>query len=505
MQLSVSALLRASSFASVAPLAALAVLTVSACSGGAGGPESLGTSSEALNTISGCDYSFARPSPSSLSSMGYKFVCRYLSGDPGGGKDLTASEQSSLEAGGIDIVLNWETTGTDATSGYSAGVSDATAAKSEAEGLGQPSNRPIYFSIDFDAGSGDAASINAYFQGVASVLGVARTGVYGGYYIVKELFDAKLVSWGWQTYAWSSGNWDSRAQLRQVQNDVDNGQLDADTGMVPDYGQYGPGSPVDADGGGGYYAAGYVAQSWPLASTVWSLTACQTVASSITLKNTGTLPWNADTRIGTTQPRDGKSDFADATWLSVNRAAAVTGTIAPGDTFEFKFDFHAPPTPGTYTQYFGVVQEGVAWFSDPGQGGPVDSDIEANIEVTGAAGNCDVDPGVPDGGPTASSDGGKESDAAPEGDAGKAGIDGGTAGAGDGGGTGTKEAGGETADAGAGDADAFADADSGGGKGCSLSAASGRASGTEASGTWVVVAGALFFALGRRRGRQRHV
>ncbi len=340
--------------------------------------------------------------------MGYKFVCRYLSGDPSGGKDITASEQSDLEAAGIDVVLNWETTGTDASNGYNAGVSDATAAKSEAESVGQPLNRPIYFSIDFDAQSGDAAAINEYFKGVASVIGVSRTGVYGGYYIVNELFNAGLVTWGWQTYAWSNGAWDSRAQLRQVQNGVDNGQLDADTGMVPDFGQYGPGSPVAADGGvAGYYAASYVSQSWPLASSTWSLTACQTVASTITLKNTGTLPWDSNTRIGTSNPRDRKSDFADSTWLSVNRAAAVTGTVPPGGTFEFKFDFHAPPTAGTYTEYFGVVQEGVAWFGDPSQGGPPDNDIEANIAVTGT-GSCTIDPGVPDGAAGASNDGGSK-------------------------------------------------------------------------------------------------
>src|SRR5580700_9359842 len=309
-----STLLRAST---VVPLALFAF---TACSDDASIPESVATSSAAASTIAGCDYSFARPAPSSLVAMGYKFVCRYLSGDPGGGNDLTTSEQSSLEAAGIDIVLNWETTGTDATNGYSAGVSDATAAKAEAESLGQPSNRPIYFSIDFDAESSDAAAINAYFQGVASVIGLSRTGVYGGYYIVNELFDAGLVTWAWQTYAWSNGAWDSRAQLRQVQNGVDNDELDADTATVADYGQYGPGSPVSGDAGGGYYAATYVSQSWPLASSTWTLTACQTVASSITLKNTGTLPWNTRTRIGTTQPRDRTSVFADSTWLAANRA-----------------------------------------------------------------------------------------------------------------------------------------------------------------------------------------
>ncbi len=213
-------------------------VAVSACSGGDTGAEPLGTSSSAITRISGCDYSDARPSPASLRSMGYHFVARYLSGDPGGSKDLSASEARSLTAAGLDIVVVWETTGTDARDGYSRGVSDAKGAKSEAESVGQPSSRPIYFAVDFDAESGDAASIKEYFKGVASVLGLSRTGVYGGYYIVDELLSARLVTFAWQTYAWSYGRWDSRAQLRQTQNGVDHDELDADEAVAADFGQW---------------------------------------------------------------------------------------------------------------------------------------------------------------------------------------------------------------------------------------------------------------------------
>jgi hypothetical protein len=182
--------------------------------------------------------------------MGYQFICRYVSG--GNAKDITSSEASSLQASGLDIVLVWETSGlagTDVADPMSQGVSDATGAQSEAASVGAPSTRPIYFAVDFDASSSDDTAVNAYFQGVASVLGLSRTGVYGGYYIVNELFNSGLVEWGWQTYAWSSGQWDARAQLRQTLNNVDNGALDQDEGMVADFGQWGPGSPTGGDGG----------------------------------------------------------------------------------------------------------------------------------------------------------------------------------------------------------------------------------------------------------------
>jgi len=32
---------------------------------------------------------------------------------------------------------------------------------------------------------------------------------------MQRLFDDGKIAYGWQTYAWSYGNWDGRAQLRQ--------------------------------------------------------------------------------------------------------------------------------------------------------------------------------------------------------------------------------------------------------------------------------------------------
>jgi MYXO-CTERM domain-containing protein len=129
------------------------------------------------------------------------------------------------------------------------------------------------------------------------------------------------------------------------------------------------------------YAAAYVSQSFPLASTALTMVEGQTIPSFIELKNGGTQTWDSSTKIGTTQPRDRDSVFADSTWLAPNRPAAVSGTVAPGGSFKFQFDLHAPDKPGTYYEYFGVVQEAVAWFSDPGQGGPADNDLEVQIQV----------------------------------------------------------------------------------------------------------------------------
>jgi lysozyme len=133
-----------------------------------------------------------------------------------------------------------------------------------------------------------------------------------------------------------------------------------------------------------YYAASYVNQSFPLATTALKMVPHQTIASYITLKNTGTKAWDSKTRLGTTEPKDRKSAFADSSWISPSRPAGVSGTVQPGDTHKFKFNLRAPTKLGDYHEYFGVLEEGVHWFSDPGQGGPPTNQLQAYIKVVRA-------------------------------------------------------------------------------------------------------------------------
>lgn len=216
-----------------------------ACSGTGSGEGSSGRSASHLGAPQGVDYAWSRPSsPQALHAAGYSFVARYLSWDTTG-KNLSASEAQSLFAAGIDVVANWEWNADDALSGYSKGVDDATEAQTLAQQCGMPADRPIYFSVDFDATPGQQAAIDSYFDGVASVIGQARAGAYGGYYVIQRLFDDGKIAWGWQTYAWSGGQWDSRAQLRQIENGVTvaGASCDIDQAVANDFGQWGPGAP----------------------------------------------------------------------------------------------------------------------------------------------------------------------------------------------------------------------------------------------------------------------
>jgi hypothetical protein len=186
----------------------------------------------------GLDYAFSKPSITALHDLGVRFVCRYLSHSPS--KNLTGSEARALSDAGIWIVVVWETIAQRALDGRTAGIVDAMDAQAQAQACGMPPRRPIYFAVDWDATSGEQAAINAYLDGAASVLGAHRVGIYGGYGPVKRALDGGHAKWAWQTYAWSGGRWDSRAQLQQYSNGhaVDGADCDFDRATTSDYGQW---------------------------------------------------------------------------------------------------------------------------------------------------------------------------------------------------------------------------------------------------------------------------
>jgi hypothetical protein len=186
----------------------------------------------------GVDFAWAHPSIDALHAVGATFVCRYLSRDPT--KNLTAAEASRLHKAGIATVSNWEAEAGAARNGFGQGVRDAKDADAQHKACGGTPDRPIYFSVDFDTRGADPAPVAAYFRGVASIIGVGRCGAYGGYNTIRYLFDAGLIRWGWQTFAWSAGQWDARAQLRQVRNGVSVGGVDSDMNEAHavDFGQW---------------------------------------------------------------------------------------------------------------------------------------------------------------------------------------------------------------------------------------------------------------------------
>ncbi|MBT2213459.1 DUF1906 domain-containing protein [Actinomadura sp. NEAU-AAG7] len=189
-------------------------------------------------TTFGIDHAWGRPGVPALRAAGAKFVCRYLSHDAS--KNLTRGEAASLSAAGIAVVVVWETTANRALSGRSGGVADAREADRQAAACGMPDGRPIYFAVDWDASAAQQGTIHAYLDGAASVLGRDRVGMYAGYGPISRAFNADKVAYGWQTYAWSGGRWDKRAQLQQYSNDyrINGVGCDYNRSVVADYGQW---------------------------------------------------------------------------------------------------------------------------------------------------------------------------------------------------------------------------------------------------------------------------
>jgi hypothetical protein len=201
----------------------------------------------------GVDYSWARPQPSALFKAGKRFACRYIAGT--GGKNLSKAEAAALAKAGVAVVSNWENAAGDARYGEAKGHAAGVAAKRNHAACGGPADRPIYFSIDFDASTAQLPTCYSYLLGAAKALGTDkkpnwdRVGVYGSYRVV-EYMHSKGVKWLWQTYAWSGGKLSSHAHIHQYHNGVKvaGADTDLDAALQQDYGQWGTaGSPTSSE------------------------------------------------------------------------------------------------------------------------------------------------------------------------------------------------------------------------------------------------------------------
>ncbi len=169
---------------------------------------------------------------------GATFVVRYVSHDetqePERERGAAAERRGLRSRGrlGVDAVPR--------SGGQGGRRADAHTAADAGEGVRDAGERPVYFAVDFDAGDDDLPLVVDYLHGAASVLGPRRVGVYGGYRVVGHCLDQKVVGFGWQTYAWSAGRRDPRAQLYQHRNGVVIGGVscDRDTAFAADFGQW---------------------------------------------------------------------------------------------------------------------------------------------------------------------------------------------------------------------------------------------------------------------------
>lgn len=158
----------------------------------------------------------------------------------------------------------------------------------------------------------------------------------------------------------------------------------------------------------------FVSQSFPYASAgSVSIHAGSTARISITMTNIGSHAWDSHTCIATTGPRDRASVFAGPEWTGADRPACVPSgtTVARGANHTFTWTMHAPAATGRYDEHWGMVEDGVTWFSAAGEAGPPDTDLEGIFTVTAPLPAPDA--GVADAGISdAGHDGGPAGDAA---------------------------------------------------------------------------------------------
>jgi hypothetical protein len=187
--------------------------------------------------LTGLDIAWSRPSDADILSTGARFVARYLS--PDDSKNLTADEVNSYPTDGLSVVVVWESTAQRMLDGYAAGVADAQAADQQRQAVGLPDDMPIYFACDFDVQGSQFSTINSYMRGVNSVIGLNRSGFYGGYYAVENVAASPATaSFFWQASAWSDGKWSDHANIRQDGGSLLGGSADEDHSETDDYGQY---------------------------------------------------------------------------------------------------------------------------------------------------------------------------------------------------------------------------------------------------------------------------
>jgi|SRR5579859_1010471 len=211
------------------------------------------------------DFSTARPSLSSLKTAGVTAVGRYLgwdgvSGFPNTGKNITKSEAEFYLANNIAVFLAFEYNANAAAFGANQGSKDGALATEQLNQILAPITTGVYFAVDFDIPDYDPSLANTpanaraklgpigdYFTAIKALKPSYRVGVYGGYWAVKRLFDAELVTLGWQTVAWSGGNVDPRINLLQttLASPISGADVNVHEQKQADFGQWpAPAAPV---------------------------------------------------------------------------------------------------------------------------------------------------------------------------------------------------------------------------------------------------------------------
>ena len=168
------------------------------------------------------DYAMRQIPAEDIRAAGYSGVINYVSlsrpGSSFGAKPITRPYAESLNAAGLVIVSNYQygkpggTAPSDFTRGFAGGVADARTAWQLHTAAGGAQSAPIFFTIDEDINHDTWNALALpWFRGINTVLGVQRTGIYGGINTCQWATADGVIErsstpghvWAWQTRAWS--------------------------------------------------------------------------------------------------------------------------------------------------------------------------------------------------------------------------------------------------------------------------------------------------------------
>ena len=136
------------------------------------------------------DFSYARPGSAALNANGVTSVGRYLATD---GRGITPTEFNDYISHGISVWFIKENAARGMLNGYGQGVADAQWAENQMNALGV-SGAPIYFTADFDVQNSQFTALDAYLNGAASVIGLARVGIYAGLHYLNHAVNPRAVA-----------------------------------------------------------------------------------------------------------------------------------------------------------------------------------------------------------------------------------------------------------------------------------------------------------------------
>lgn len=212
------------------------------------------------------DFATRQVAPDRIKAAGYDGALVYVSElRPGATfdfKPVTREFTDGLRANGLHVVSiyqygkpGWVNSPSDFTRGFDGGVADAQTALRIHGAAGGPATAPIYFSVDepLDYTTWKNVALQ-WFRGLNSVLGVERTGIYGGVNELGWAIGDGVVGhsttpgyrWAWQTKAWSGGKLHPAAPLYQMEvvtaSDpgalIDGISVDVDQVFAADFGQW---------------------------------------------------------------------------------------------------------------------------------------------------------------------------------------------------------------------------------------------------------------------------